>query len=114
MAYQTAYLKAHYPAEYMAAVMTSAQTDIKRVTELMDDCRHIGVEVAAPSVNDSDMDFSVDSEGRIRFGLQAISGMGEAASSVIIAEREKNGPFKDIFDFLKRVDMHSEIGRAHV
>ena len=107
VAYQTAYLKAHYPAEYMAAVMTSAQTDISRVRELMDDCRRQGVEVAAPSVNESDMDFSVDSEGRIRFGLQAISGMGEAASSVIIAEREKNGPYKDIFDFLKRVDMHA-------
>ena len=107
VAYQTAYLKAHYPAEYMAAVMTSAQTDIKRVTELMDDCRKQGVEVAAPSVNDSEMDFAVDSQGRIRFGLQAISGMGEAASTVIIAEREKNGPYTDIFDFLKRVDMHS-------
>ena len=107
VAYQTAYLKAHYPAEYMAAVMTSAQTDIKRVTELMDDCRKQGVEVAAPSVNDSEMDFAVDSQGRIRFGLQAISGMGEAASTVIIAEREKNGPYADIFDFLKRVDMHS-------
>ena len=107
VAYQTAYLKAHYPAEYMAAVMTSAQTDIKRVTELMEDCRKQGVEVAAPSVNDSQMDFAVDSQGRIRFGLQAISGMGEAASSVIIAEREANGPYKDIFDFLKRVDMHS-------
>ena len=107
VAYQTAYLKAHYPAEYMAAVMTSAQTDIGRVRELMDDCKKQGVEVAAPSVNDSEMDFSVDSEGRIRFGLQAISGMGEAASSVILAEREKNGRFEDIFDFLKRVDMHS-------
>ncbi len=107
VAYQTAYLKAHYPAEYMAAVMTSAQTDIKRVTELMDDCRKNGIEVAAPSVNDSDMNFSVDSAGRIRFGLQAISGMGEAASDVIISEREKNGPYKDIFDFLKRVDLHS-------
>ena len=107
VAYQTAYLKAHYPAEYMAAVMTSAQTDIARVKELMDDCKKQGVEVAAPSVNDSDMDFTVDSQGRIRFGLQAISGMGEAASTVIIAEREKNGPYKDIFDFLKRVDMHA-------
>ena len=107
VAYQTAYLKAHYPAEYMAAVMTSAQTDIKRVTELMEDCRKQGVEVASPSVNASDMDFSVDKDGKIRFGLQAISGMGEAASGVIIAEREKNGPYKDIFDFLKRVDMHS-------
>ena len=107
VAYQTAYLKAHYPAEYMAAVMTSAQTDIGRVKELMDDCQKHGIEVAAPSVNDSDMDFTVDNQGRIRFGLQAISGMGEAASTVIIAEREANGPYKDIFDFLKRVDMHS-------
>ena len=113
VAYQTGYLKAHYPAEYMAAVMTSAQSDIKRINELIDDCKKQGVEVAAPSVNDSDMDFSVDSEGRIRFGLQAISGMGEAAASVIIAEREKNGPFADIFDFLKRVDMHS-VNRKNV
>lgn len=107
VAYQTAYLKAHYPAEYMAAVMTSAQTDIKRVTELMDDCRRQGVEVAAPSVNHSDMNFAVDTDGKIRFGLQAISGMGEAASRAIIDEREKNGPYTDIFDFLKRVDMHA-------
>ncbi|MBR6291463.1 MAG: DNA polymerase III subunit alpha [Bacteroidales bacterium] len=113
VAYQTAYLKAHYPAEYMAAVMTSAQTDISRVRELMDDCKRQGVEVAAPSVNHSDMDFSVDSDGRIRFGLQAISGMGEAASAVIIAEREKNGPYKDIFDFLKRVDLHA-VNRKNV
>ena len=107
VAYQTAYLKAHYPAEYMAAVMTSAQTDISRVRELMDDCKKQGVEVAAPSVNHSDMDFAVDSDGRIRFGLKAISGMGEGASAVIIAEREQNGPYKDIFDFLKRVDLHA-------
>ena len=106
VAYQTAYLKAHYPAEYMAAVMTSAQTDISRVRELMDDCKRQGVEVAAPSVNHSDMDFSVDSGGRIRFGLQAISGMGEGASAAIIAERGQNGLYKDIFDFLKRVDLH--------
>ena len=113
VAYQTAYLKAHYPAEYMAAVMTSAQTDISRVRELMDDCRKHGIEVAAPSVNHSEMDFAVDADGRIRFGLQAISGMGEAASSAIISEREKNGPYKDIFDFLKRVDLHS-INRKNV
>ena len=113
VAYQTAYLKAHYPAEYMAAVMTSAQTDIGRVRELMEDCRKHGIEVAAPSVNHSDMDFSVDSYGRIRFGLQAISGMGEIASAVIISEREKNGPYKDIFDFLKRIDLHA-VNRKNV
>ncbi|MBR4229815.1 MAG: DNA polymerase III subunit alpha [Bacteroidales bacterium] len=113
VAYQTAYLKAHYPAEYMAAVMTSAQTDIGRVRELMEDCRKHGIEVAAPSVNHSDMDFSVDSDGRIRFGLQAISGMGEIASAVIISEREKNGPYKDIFDLLKRIDLHA-VNRKNV
>ena len=113
VAYQTAYLKAHYPAEYMAAVMTSAQNDIGRVRELMDDCKKQGVEVASPSVNHSEMDFAVDSDGRIRFGLQAISGMGEAASAAIISEREKNGPYKDIFDFLKRVDLHA-VNRKNV
>ena len=113
VAYQTAYLKAHYPAEYMAAVMTSSQSDIKRITELMDDCRKQGIEVAAPSLNTSEMDFSVDHDGKIRFGLQAISGMGEAASAAIISEREKHGPFTDIFDFLKRVDMHT-INRKNI
>ena len=107
MAYQTAYLKAHYPAEYMAAVMTSGQSDIKRTTELMDDCRKHGLEILAPSVNESEMDFSVNSKGQIRFGLQAISGMGEAAAEAIISEREEHGPYSDIFDFLERVDVRS-------
>ena len=107
VAYQTAYLKAHYPAEYMAAVMTSGQNDIKRITELMDDCRKHGLEILAPSVNESQMDFSVNSKGQIRFGLKAISGMGEAASEAIISEREKDGPYTDIFDFLERVDLRS-------
>jgi len=107
VAYQTAYLKAHYPAEYMAAVMTSGQNDIKRITELMGDCRRHGTQILPPSVNESDMDFSVNSKGQIRFGLKAISGMGEGAAGAIIAEREKNGPFADIFDFLKRIDLRS-------
>ena len=107
VAYQTAYLKAHYPAEYMAAVMTSGQSDIKRTTELMDDCRKHGLEILAPSVNESEMDFSVNSKGQIRFGLQAISGMGEAAAEAIISEREEHGPYSDIFDFLERVDVRS-------
>lgn len=104
VAYQTAYLKAHYAPEYMAAVMTSAQNDIKRVTELMDDCKRNGIEILSPSVNESEKDFSVNKEGKIRFGLQAISGMGEAAAEALISEREANGPYKDIFDLLKRVD----------
>ena len=113
VAYQTAYLKAHYPAEYMAAVMTSGQSDIKRTTELMDDCRKHGIEILAPSVNESEMDFSVNQHGQIRFGLQAISGMGEAAAEAIISEREKNGPYKDIFDFLNRVELRS-VNRKNV
>lgn len=104
VAYQTAYLKAHYPSEYMAAVMTSAQNDISRVTELMEDCKKNNIEILQPSVNESEKDFSVNSEGKIRFGLQAISGMGEAAAEAIISEREANGPFKDVFDLLERVD----------
>ena len=107
VAYQTAYLKAHYPAEYMAAVMTSAQNDIKRVTELMDDCRKNGIEILAPSVNESEKDFSVNGESKIRFGLQAISGMGEAAAEAVISEREKGGPYQDVFDFLTRVDIRA-------
>ncbi len=107
VAYQTAYLKAHYPAEYMAAVMTSGQSDIKRTTELMDDCRRHGLEILPPSINESDMDFSVNSKGQIRFGLKAISGMGEAAADAIISEREKNGPYADIFDLLERADLRS-------
>ena len=107
VAYQTAYLKAHYPAEYMAAVMTSGQKDIKRITELMDDCLKHNIAVLAPSVNESGTDFAVNRHGQIRFGLQAISGMGEAAADAIIAEREKDGPFKDIFDFLDRVDLRT-------
>ncbi|MBR6992179.1 MAG: DNA polymerase III subunit alpha [Bacteroidales bacterium] len=113
VAYQTAYLKAHYPAEYMAAVLTSGQSDIKRTTELMDDCRKHDIEVLAPSINESEMDFSVNQRGQIRFGLQAISGMGEAAAEAIISERTLNGPYTDIFDFLERVDLRS-VNRKNV
>ncbi len=105
VAYQTAYLKAHYPAEYMAAVLTSSLNDIKRVTELMEDCRKNKIEILAPCVNESDIDFSVNDKGQIRFGLGAIKGMGEAAANAIIVEREKNGKFEDIFDLLNRIDL---------
>ena len=87
--------------------MTSGQSDIKRTTELMDDCRRHGLEILPPSINESDMDFSVNSKGQIRFGLKAISGMGEAAADAIISEREKNGPYTDIFNLLERVDLRS-------
>ena len=104
VAYQTAYLKAHYPAEYMAAVMTSSLSDITRVTELMEDCRKNKIEILAPCVNESEIDFSVNEKGQIRFGLSAIKGMGEAAAQAIIDEREAHGPFVDIFDLLDRID----------
>ena len=113
VAYQTAYLKAHYPAEYMAAVMTSGQSDITRTTQLIEDCRKHGIDVLAPSINESENNFSVNANGQIRFGLQAISGMGEAAADKIIEEREKNGPYTDVFDFLDRVDLHT-INRKNV
>ena len=105
VAYQTAYLKAHYPAEYMAAVMTSSLSDITRVTELMEDCRKNGIEILAPCVNESGINFTVNEKGQIRFGLSAIKGMGEAAANAIIAEREANGPYEDVFDLLDRIDM---------
>ena len=107
VAYQTAYLKAHYPAEYMAAVLTSCLTDNAKVTFYMEECRRMGINILSPDVNESDMDFSVNSNGEIRFGLAAIKGMGEAAASVIIAEREKGGTYTDIFDFLQRVDLRA-------
>ena len=107
VAYQTAYLKAHYPAEYMAAVLTNNLSDNAKVTFYMEECRRMGIPILLPDVNESQMQFAVNKKGEIRFGLAAIKGMGEAASSVIIAEREKNGPFEDIFDLLKRVDIRS-------
>lgn len=107
VAYQTAYLKAHYPAEYMAAVMTSALSDSKRVIELMEECRRMKLTILGPSINESEINFSVNSKGEIRFGLGAIAGMGQAASSVIINERNANGVFKSVFDLLERVDIKS-------
>lgn len=113
VAYQTAYLKAHYPAEYMAAVMTNSLSDIARVTELMEECHRMKLEVLLPSVNESDINFSVNNKGQIRFGLGAIKGMGEAAAQVIIEEREQNGLYNGIFDFLNRIDLRS-INRKNI
>ncbi len=105
VAYQTGYLKAHYPAEYMAAVMSRSLNNITDITKLMDECKAMGIECLGPDVNESRIKFSVNSHGAIRFGLGAIKGMGDAASQNLIAEREKNGPFKDIYDLLQRVDL---------
>lgn len=105
VAYQTAYLKAHYPAEYMAANMSRNLANITEITKLMDECKAMGIETLGPDVNESRNKFSVNTHGAIRFGLAAIKGMGAAAAEALIAEREKNGPYKDIFDVAQRVNL---------
>ncbi len=107
VAYQTAYMKAHYPAEFMAAIMTRRKSDIKEITKLMDECRTYGVPTLGPDVNESYENFGVNHRGEIRFGLAAIKGMGEAAATAIINEREKNGPYTDIYNFAERVDFRN-------
>ena len=105
VAYQTAYLKAHYPAEYMAANMSRNLANITEITKLMDECKAMGIETLGPDVNESRNKFSVNHDGAIRFGLAAIKGMGAAAAEALIAEREKNGPYKNIFDVAQRVNL---------
>lgn len=105
VAYQTAYLKAHYPAEYMAAVMSRNLANIAEITKLMDECRAMGIECLGPDVNESRQKFSVNSHGAIRFGLAAVKGMGDAAAQAIIDEREKNGTYKSVFDLAERVNL---------
>jgi len=107
VSYQTAYLKAHYPAEFMASVLSRNLSDITKVTFFMDECRAMGLEVAGPNVNYSHRYFTVDKKGIIRFGMQGIKGVGAAAVDNIIEERNKNGEYKDIFDFVKRVKLTS-------
>lgn len=105
VSYQTAYLKAHYPAEFMAAVLSRNTTDIKKITTFMDECKRMGLKVLLPDVNESRIKFTVNKKGDIRFGLGAIKGVGESAALEIITQREKEGPFKDIFDFFGRVNL---------
>jgi DNA polymerase III subunit alpha len=107
VAYHTAYLKANYPAEYMAAVLTHSQNHLDNVTFFIDESRKMGIEVLGPHVNESGVFFEVNKEGKIRFGLGAIKGAGEAAVESIIQERESHGPFKTIFEFAKRVSNRS-------
>ena len=104
IAYQTGFLKAHYPAEFMAANLSNNLSDITKVTTFMDECKRMGLNVLAPDVNESYNDFTVNSHGQIRFGMAAIKGVGEAAVEKIIEEREKNGPYKDVYDFFERID----------
>lgn len=108
VAYQTGYLKANYPAEYMAAVLSHNQNNIEKVTFFMDECRHLGIRVLGPDVNESNIDFDVNEEGEIRFGLGAIKGAGENAMKEIIESRNsKDGLFKDFFDFAKRLNLRA-------
>jgi len=105
IAYQTAYLKAHYPAEYMASVLSNNMNDIKSVSFFMEECKRSGLTVLGPDINESYSKFSVNKEGNIRFGMAAIKGVGSSAVKAIIDERKKNGSFESIFDVAKRVDL---------
>ncbi len=104
IAYQTAYLKAHYPAEYMASVLSNNMNDITQVTFFMEECRRMGISVLGPDVNESKSGFTVNTQGEIRFGMAAIKGAGAGAVEEIIKERISNGPYSNIFDFAKRVN----------
>ena len=105
VAYQTAYLKAHYPSEYMASVLTHSQSNIEKITFFLEECKRMGLAVKSPDVNESGVNFSVNKKGDIRYGMGAVKGVGEAAVEVMIAERKKGGPFKDICDFMRRVSL---------
>jgi DNA polymerase-3 subunit alpha len=107
IAYHTAYLKANYPAEYMAAVLTHAQSNLENVTFFIEECRSLGIKVLGPHVNESGVYFAVNKDGEIRFGLGAIKGAGDAAVEAIIQEREARGPFEDLFQFAKRMNQRS-------
>ncbi len=107
VAYQTGYLKAHYPAEFMAANLTLGKDDIKKVTVLMDECRAMGINVLSPDVNESDLTFVSNASGDIRFGLGGIKGMGDKAVEAIIEERKQNGKYKSIIDFMERINLQA-------
>ncbi len=107
IAYQTAYLKAHYPAEYMASVLSNNMSDIKSVSFFMEECRRMGLKVLGPDLNESYLKFSVNKEGAVRFGMAAVKGVGTSAVKAIIKERKKSGNYVSIFDLAKRVDLRA-------
>jgi DNA polymerase-3 subunit alpha len=113
IAYQTAYLKAHYPAEYMAAVLSNNMSDIKQVAFFMEECRQMNVQVLGPDVNESDIKFSVNDRGEVRFGLSGIKGVGEKAVESIIEERRTNGRFVSVHDFAKRANTRTVNKKAY-
>jgi DNA polymerase-3 subunit alpha len=102
-----AWLKAHYPAEFMAAVLSRNLTEIKKITFFIDECKHLGLPVLGPDINESELHFVVNRKGEIRFGMAAIKGVGESAVSAIIEERNQNGPYRSIFDFTKRINLRA-------
>ncbi|MDA7794139.1 DNA polymerase III subunit alpha [Flavobacteriales bacterium] len=112
IAFQTAYLKAHYPAEYMAAYLTHNMNDIKKVTFYMEECKRMGIKVLGPDVNESFYKFAVNKKGEIRFGLGAVKGVGEGAVETIVNERQENGNYQSIFDLSKRIDLRAANKRA--
>lgn len=112
IAYQTAYLKAHYPAEYMAAVLSNNMNDIKQVTFFMEECKRMKLAVLGPDVNESFYKFSVNKDNAVRFGMGAIKGVGHAAVITIVDNRKKEGPYKSIFDFAKRIDLRAANKKA--
>ena len=105
IAYQTAYLKANYPAEFMAANLTRNKDEITEVGKFMDECKNLGMSVMGPDVNESDLTFTVNKDGNIRFGLGGVKGVGEGAVIAIVEERKKNGRYKSVFDFIERVNL---------
>jgi len=107
VSYQTAYLKAHYPAEFMAALLSRNLSDIKKISFFMDECKRMNLNVKGPDVNASMMQFSVDSEQNVRFGMAAIKGVGEAAVANIIQTRKEGGKFTSIYDFVERVNLQA-------
>ncbi len=112
VAYQTAYLKAHYPAEYMAAVLSNNMNDIKKVTFFMEECRRMGLDVLGPDVNESYYKFSVNKNNAIRFGMGAVKGVGGGAVDTIVQHRKKDGHYKSIFDLAKRIDLRAANKKA--
>ena len=112
IAYQTAYLKAHYPAEYMAAVLSNNMNDIKQVTFFMEECKRMKLNVLGPDVNESYYKFSVNKDNAVRFGMGAIKGVGHGAVKTIVEERKNEGPYKSIFDLAKRIDLRAANKKA--
>ncbi|MCB0641230.1 MAG: DNA polymerase III subunit alpha, partial [Phaeodactylibacter sp.] len=107
VAFQTAYLKAHYPAEFMASVLTHNKNDITKVTFFLRECKRMGLQVLGPDINESESDFSVNQDGQIRFGLSALKGVGEGPVEEILEERKEGGPFQTVFDAMRRLPLKS-------